>query len=160
MPHAPSYLLYGENKYYRWARRCGYPNVDIIDDRDQDGTWSLVEYLRSPVVPSLTPWNYILRDITEPLTEYMVRRFCEMLDLKKKEYRAMMEMEERLGRENYERALRLEDDLATRATKLISHNPDLMERIAKNGAKELDTTRILAHVPRHQQNGLKGVELL
>lgn len=160
MPHAPSYLLYGDNKFYRWTKKFGYPNVDIIDDRASDGTWSLIEYLRSPVVPSLTPWNYILRDITEPLTESLVQRFCEMLDLKKREYRARMEAEEKESKAKVESALRLEDDIATKAAKLISGNDDLLQRIAKNGVAEIQPEKILSNVPRHQQNGLKGVKLL
>lgn len=160
MPHAPSYLLYGDNKFYRWAKSFGYPNVDVIDDRLRDGTWSLVEYLRSPVVPSLTPWNYILRDITEPLELNVMRRFCEMLDLKKREYRNRMEAEQAASLQAFESAKKVEDDLATRATKLITGNQALLERIAKNGIAEMDTIKILSHIPRHQQNGLKGVELL
>lgn len=160
MPHAPSYLLYGQNKFYEWTTSFGYPNVDVIDDRAADGTWSLIEYLRSPVVPSLTPWNYILRDITEPLEHYTVKRFCEMLDLKKREYRAMMEEEARLSREKFDAAQKLESDLAGKAARLISGNSALMERIARHGMSEIQPEKILAHVPRHQQNGLKGVKLL
>lgn len=160
MPHAPSYLLYGDNKFYRWTKNFGYPNVDIIDDRAADGTWSLVEYLRSPVVPSLTPWNYILRDITEPLTESLVKRFCEMLDLRKREYRARMEAEEKDSKAKVDSALKLEDEIATKAAKLISGNDGLLQRIAKNGVAEITPERILSNVPRHQQNGLKGVKLV
>jgi len=160
MSHAPSYLRYGDNQLYKWTKSFGYANVDIIDDRLRDGTWSLVEYLRSPVIPSLTPWNYILRDITEPLTETNVGRFCEMLDLNKRQYRVQMEREAKESLLNFNRAQDLESDIAGRAAKLISGNPALMERIAKNGMSEMQPTKILSNIPRHQQNGLSGVELL
>lgn len=163
MQICPSYLLYRDKSPstpYGWCCEMGFPNVDVVDHRWDDGKWDLVEYYNAPLIPALTQWNYILIGIAEPLEKTVIQKFLKGLDIHQKAFWAQQEAEEK----EYERKKKAEqeaqDDAATRATALITGNENLMNRIAKNGLQEaLDPVNILKHIPRSSLNGLKGVEL-
>jgi hypothetical protein len=163
MQICPSYLLYGDstpNTYYGWCRGAGFSNVDVIDHRLDDGKWDLVEYYNAPIIPALTQWNYILIGITEPLIKPVIQKFLRDLDIHQKAYWAQQELEAKESERKRKAQEEAQDDAATRATGLIMGNPDLVNRIAKNGLQEaLNPVNILKHIPRSSLNGLKGVTL-
>ena len=160
------------SEYYCWFVELGYENLDILQHRSTyevpsgylttfDGTWSIIEYYNSPIIPSLTRWNYVLAGINDQeISASFVEKMVGMLDLRRKQVWDMAEAKTKAMEDEKESLEKHAQDIAERAKNLILSNPNVVERIARNGLSEMNPTSILKHIPRHQKNGLKGVELL
>jgi len=160
------------SEYYTWFVDLGYPNLDIVRHRENywiesdrswltaDGSWSIIEYYNAPIIPSLTRWNFVLANVNDhEISASFVEKMVKMLDLRRKEYWDLCEAKTKAMEDEREALERHAQDIASRATDLIMRTPTVVERIAKNGLQEMDPVNILKHIPRHQKNGLKGVEL-
>jgi len=139
--------------YYQWFCDLGYPQCDL--HVFESGEWAILEMINAPVVPSLTQWRWIAKGFRniEP-NQSRVKRILEQIDPRK---RWIWELEEKRSQEleaqqnaREERA----EELATEWTDSVVRNPDLMERIAKNGAEELLPHKIAENIP---DSKLKGV---
>lgn len=165
----PSYMC---SRWYCWFVELGYENLDIVQHRDtfqmpdgsyltaENGTWSIIQYYNTPIIPAETRWNFVIANINDhEINPSFVERMVHMVDIKRKEYWDLCEEKTRKMEAEKDYLERHAQDVASRATDLIMRTPTVVERIAKNGLKEMDPVSILKHIPRHQKNGLKGVEL-
>lgn len=134
------------SKWYPWLVELGYPQLDVV--KYDDGEWAVIEYYRTPVIPSLTPWKVVLSGMRHlEISKGFLKKYIDEIDLQKK---AIWEREERrtqkmlAEKEAQEQAAH---DRVDTAFKAIRYNPDLMERIAKNGLSEMNLDKIARHVP-------------
>lgn len=144
--------------WYVWFVEMGYPRLDIRTF--EDGEWALIEYYTSPGIPHLTKWNYVLTHIRNvPITKGFVEKYVKSLDLHRKE---VWDAAEAKSKEAEERHAALENhaqDTANKAFEVIRKNEGLVERIAKNGLREIDPRVLQTHVPSHQFIGYKPPQL-
>lgn len=141
--------------YYAWFVAMNYPNLDILEH--QDGAWSVIEYYNSPVVPSLTRWNYVLSDIRNTIPTYgFVQKYIQQLDLRRREVWDACEARDRAQDDEKARLNQHAQDTAERAKNVIMQTPSLVERIGKNGLQEMNLDKIVKHIPDHQLNGHRG----
>lgn len=132
--------------WYVWFVEMGYPMLDIR--KWIDGEWAIMQYLRSPVVPSLTPWNWVLTDLKNiEITQGFVRRWVEALDLTKREIWDREEAKTKEIAREQSALQRHNAEMVDKAHESIVRNPALMERIAKYGFQEMDLTRIARNIP-------------
>lgn len=152
----PSYMV---SRYYTWFHEMGYPNLDIA--QYQDGSWSIIEYYKTPLVPSVTPFNIVLGPMHNvEISSSFCEKWVKKLDLQIRDYWDDCERKTKVMMDEKEYLEKHAQDTAERAKNLIMSNPDVVERIYKKGLSEADPLSILKHIPRHQKNGLKGVQLL
>jgi len=134
----------------RWHRvlcALGYPELDVREF--YDGEIMLIQYLNTPVVPSLTRWQPVLQGVRNvEISVPWLKHWAERLDLNKRAVWDKLDAEDkenwRLIKEKDRRA----EDFANRMTDGIMRNPDLVERIAKNGLKEATMGRLRNHLSR------------
>lgn len=135
------------SKYHKWFVELGYPQLDI--NEYEDGEWSIIEFLNSPVVPALCRWNVILGGMRNIIPSYsFCEKYVQMLDTQKRYYWDMEELKTRQAEMSADDVERHGEDLAARAHHIATHNPLLMERIARNGMQELELKNIAKHIPR------------
>lgn len=141
-----NYVSYFVSKYNCWFASWGYPLLDI--NQYQDGSWEIIEFLRSPVVPCLTPWHRVLMDIRHvEINPWWCKRYVENLDLEKRHVWDELERnEERQRQETFAEEIHAKD-FTDRAFAAIKGNPDLMDRIARNGTGEIDLFKISKQIP-------------
>lgn len=144
-----NYVSYMCSKYYPWFRDLGYPTLDINERRD--GSWEIIQYHNIPIIPAETKFSSVLYGIkNELISKSFVEKWCHKLDITRKEY---LDMEEAKSRAVYAEHDALEKGIAERQAKAhyaITHNEDLMQRVAKNGAKEMTLMGLLKHIPRYK----------
>lgn len=139
----------GCSPYYVWFCELSYPNLDIREW--DDGEWAIIEYYNSPVVPSLTRWNYVLQGLKNILiTPGFITKYVHQLDLHRKEVWDALDAKEKAQDEEKARVEAHAQDTAEKAKNAIMQNPGLVERIAKNGLQEMNLENIAKHIPRHQ----------
>lgn len=139
----------GCSKYYSWFCDLGYPNADL--QQWNDGEWALIEFYNSPIIPSMTRWNFILSGMRNvDITRGFVTRFLHSLDLRKREVWEAAEARDKAQDEEKARLDRHAEETAEKAKNIIMNTPTLVERIAKNGLQEMNLHNIVKHVPRHQ----------
>ena len=133
--------------YYCWCKDLGYPELDVI--RYDDGEWALIQYMTTPIVPSLTRWNFVLKGIrhTEISPEF-IRKFAHQLDLEKHTVWEEQAKTERLALEETLYEERRAQDRAEHFVNGIRGNDDMIQRIARNGLRELNPRRMLNHISR------------
>lgn len=123
----------------------GYPFLDI--NQYSDGSWDIIQYENSPVMPCLTRYRTILGNMKNiEISKAFVKKYIDEIDLTKK---AAWAREEAKTKKVYaERAAqdRARDDRIEAAFKAMRYNPDLMERVARNGTGELNLEKIARHV--------------
>ncbi len=135
--------------YYCWFKDMGYPELDIV--RYPDGEWAIIQYYNTPIIPSMTKWNFVLKGIRNTELNYgFVKTYAEKLDIEK---RTIWEEQAKCERKMYEESEyeeRRAQDRADHFVKGVRGCDDLMQRVAKNGLKELDPRRMLNNIPRYK----------
>lgn len=148
------YISYMCSKYYKWFVELGYERLDV--NEYTDGSWDIIEYMRTPVIPCVTPWRRILGNMQHvEISKGFIRKYLEEIDLTKK---AIWDREERKSQAiEDERSAqdRHAQDSANRAYLAMRNNPNLMERIAKNGFQEMSLTKIAGNISPSKLRGLK-----
>jgi hypothetical protein len=135
------------SKYHRWFREMGYPQLDIQEY--PDGSWSIIEYLNCPVIPSLTRWNVVLANLEHIEPSYsFCEKYVQMMDTQKRWFWDLQDLKERQLDEESDALERHAEELGERAHFAVTHNPAMMDRIAKNGMGELNLAKIAKHIPR------------
>lgn len=135
--------------YYCWFKDLGYPELDVI--RYPDGEWAIIQYMQTPVIPSLTRWNFVLKGLRNvELTHAFCESWVQQLDIEKRTVWEEQEKLERRMREESEYEERRANDRADAFVKGIRGNDALLERIARNGLRELNPRRMLNHISRHK----------
>ncbi len=143
-----NYVSYFVSPYNVWFKDMGYPELDVIQYRD--GEWHIIQHLRSPVVPALTPWQTVLSKLRHVEKTYSVMyRYANQLDIEKREVWANQERIEKKAREDLAREEKHAEDIATQQFKAIKGNDALMQRIAKNGLGEIGLRRLAKNIPNH-----------
>jgi hypothetical protein len=140
----PSYMC---SQWWTWFVDLGYPHLDIA--RYEDGSWDIIQYLNSPVVPCLTRHQLVLGTMHNvAITPGFVEKYVKKLYTSRREFwDREREKTRQVEDEGRKRELHAEE-FATIGAHAITQNPDLMERIGKNGLQEMDIDRIGRHVPR------------
>jgi hypothetical protein len=124
----------------------GYPELDIL--RDESGEWHIIQYLNGTAIPSLTRWQPVLTRIKGVIiTKSILEKFCKELDITRKEFWAREEAKSKLAEDEFDAKERHAAEYVDKAHEAITRNPDLMERIAKNGIKEMNLDQLQKHVP-------------
>lgn len=151
---ANTYISSMQSPYHPWFIELGYPDLDIKEFRS--GEWAIIQYLSSPVIPSLTKWKYVLSGMRNILiTRGFIERYVEQLDTSKK---AIWEREEQATRDAEEAHRKREEhanETADEMTKAFMKNDALMERFARQGASALRPESIMQHI-----NPLEAREIL
>ncbi len=141
--------------WYCWFVDLGYDRLDI--KKWEDGEFALIEYYRTPIIPSLTQWNYVLTGIRNvELTPGFVEKYVRQLDLHRKEVWAQQERDAVAADERHKTMERHAEDTAEAAFQTIRNTPTLVERIAKNGFQEMNLEKIHSNIPSHQLIGHKA----
>jgi hypothetical protein len=147
--NAPSAMC---SKYWTWFAEEGYPELDIIEY--PDGEWAIIQYYSQPIIPSLTRWNFVLTGLRNIIpTKSMVIKFAKNLDLTRKEKHAAEEEKTKAVELEAEARERHAVDLGERCSEAVLKNPELMERIARNGLKEMDLLKIRSNIPNYRFGG-------
>lgn len=146
--HSWAYPSYMVSPYYCWFVLMGYPELDIL--RYNDGSWAIIQYYRTPVIPSLTPWQVVLGTMNFPPSYGFCEKYVKELDLQKKAFWAREEEKTKQVENEWEATERHAKDLAETAAKSIMKNDDLVNRIAKNGLKEIDLGYLAKRMPKHE----------
>lgn len=135
------------SRYHKTFCSLGYPQLDVVEY--DDGSWAIIQYLNTPLIPSMTRWQHVLQDIRhQEKTESFFKHWAERLDPTLKQYRELeWEKSKKVIKEREDQD-RFKQDLVDRGTKAVTKNEGLMERIAKNGVQEMSLKRILKHIPR------------
>lgn len=149
--------------WYGWFVDMGYPNLDILKEgcswwRDcpETGTWHLIEFHRSPVIPALTNWTYVLQDIKNvEISRSFVEKFVHSLDLRRKQVWDEHDAKSKRLKDEQDRLERHREATAEEALKIIKKNDGLMDRIHRYGMHEMAPHVIWRHVPRHLKIGSK-----
>lgn len=143
-----NYVSYFCSPYHHWFVEMGYPLLDV--NEYADGEWEIIQYFRTPVVPALTSWNRVLMKMRHvEKSPWVIQRYTENLDMEK---RAFWEGEKRKEAElaaEQERRDRHAEDVAQRQFLAVRQNPALMDRIARNGLKEIGLRQMARHIPNH-----------
>jgi len=149
----PSYIC---SEHYKIFCELGYPMCDI--EQFSDGSWRIIEYLNSPIIPSLTRVSHVLGPIQNLIiTRSFIEKYLNMLDIRKKAYHEVLAEKEAKLKLESDHAERSAQDFAKRAAQIVSGG-EVMDRIKKNGVKEMDLDSIAKHIPSHQKNGNKNFE--
>lgn len=148
-----SYISYLPSKYHIWFIEMGYPLLDVLEY--EDGEWAIIQYLRTPVVPSLTKFQHVLKGIRNTaITTGFIQKYVEQLDPGKQ---AFWDRESKKTQGVWDEAARVErhaEETADQLTKNFMANPDLMARVAKNGFGELDPQKIMRHINPLEARGI------
>jgi len=143
-----NYISYLVSPYHVWFVDMGYPELDI--KTFEDGEWSLIQYLNSPTVPSMTRWQYVLTGIRRTeISPWWCRKYAENLDLEKRHVWAEIEAKERALEEETKGRERHDQDIAARRHETIMRNRFLVDRISRNGLQEMNLRQISKHIPNH-----------
>lgn len=154
-----------QSPWYKWFVDMQYPNLDILKegcswwrDCEESGIWHIIEFYRSPVIPALTKWNYVLMDIKNvEISRSFVEKFVDKLDLRKKQVWDDAEAKSKRLAEEDARLERHREETAQRALDIIKATPTVMDRIHRNGLHEMAPHNIWKHVPRHQKIGARKI---
>lgn len=133
----------------RFFRSIGYEELDVVEHND--GSWGIRQYHTKPIIPSLTRWSWVLQDIRHTLiTESFLKSQAEQLDLERHTVWDRLRQSEKAALLETEAQERRAQDWADAAWKGVRGNDALIQRIAKNGIKELDPRRMLNHIDKRR----------
>lgn len=147
------------SKYYSWFYELGYPNLDL--HVYNDGSWDIIQYLNRPSARREVKWQSVLGPMKNVMITYeFCKKWVQKLDITKRHY---MEAEEKKTQAIIDEAHKTDkhvSDMAERATKAVMKNQGLVNRIAKNGLKEMDLLYLAKRVPKSEiSKPLNGVRV-
>jgi hypothetical protein len=126
----------------------GYPELDIC--RFEDGEWAIRQFLKAPVIPAETPWQWVLTGLKHvELSPWVCLKYAQNLDLERKAYWAEVDRKEKEVDEEHAAADRHAQDLAERRFRAVKSNRFLMDRVVRYGPAEMSLKRIARHIPKH-----------
>jgi hypothetical protein len=141
-----NYISSAQSEYHIWFQELGYPQLDIT--RYEDGEWCIIQYLHTPLIPSECKYRTVLSGLRNIEISYsFIERYLDEINPQSARFWRNVEADEKRIDGEFERDERNAIDRASRAQKHIIQNPDLMNRIAKFGLKEMDPWNIRKHIP-------------
>ena len=149
-----SYVSYACSKYHDWFREMGYDRLDIL--QYPDGEWAIIEFETLPVIPCITKWKTVLSRLRHiEISRSFVEKYVSKIDNRRKEFWDIERARTRAVFAESEAKDRAARERAEQAFQAMRRNPDLMERIARNGLTEMNLDKIVKHIPRQQLIGMK-----
>jgi hypothetical protein len=149
-----SHVSYACSKYHDWFRELGYDRLDILEY--PDGEWAIIEFETVPVIPSLTKWKTVLSRLRHiEITRGFVEKYLSKIDNRRKEFWDIERSRTHAVFAEQEAKERAGKDRAERAYHAMRQNPDLMNRIARNGLHEMNLDNIVKHIPRQKLVGMR-----
>ncbi len=145
--------------WYCWFVEMHYPQLDI--HRYEDGEWEIIQYLNSPIIPSLTHWQQVLGPMRNVEISYgFCEKYVRKIDITKKEFWDREEKKTKEMLAEHESLDAHKEEAVNHAYKGIMKNDGLVQRIAKNGISEIDLTTLARRVPRTETfKPLRGVKV-
>lgn len=144
-----NYVSYFVSPYNVWFRELGHPQLDI--QIYEDGEWSIIQFFKSPVIPSLTPWNHVMTKMRHvEINPWICKKLIDNIDVEKRFVWDEQDRKDRAARDADKAERRHVEDLANRQLQVIKNSPNLMNRIVKHGLKEMSLKNLIKHVPSHQ----------
>ena len=137
------------SKYYCWFVLMGHKELDI--NVYDDGSWDIIQYYNSPIIPSLTKWQTVLGNMKNiEISLGFCEKWIKQCDMHRKEFWRREEEKTRQVEEEHKKLQEHKMDSVRRAHQAITKNEGLMNRIAKNGLQEMDLSRIARHIPKSE----------
>ncbi len=137
------------SEYYCWFKDLGYQELDIL--KYEDGSWDIIQYYSKPYMPCVTKWQVVLGNMKNMLpVPGFVEKYVKQLDMEKREF---WDREDGVSKRAVDDVLKLDrhrEEIVERAHTAVVRNPGLMERIAKNGLKEMELGHLAQHVPKSE----------
>lgn len=135
------------SQYHKWFKDMGYPELDIVEY--DDGEWCIIQFLTSTVIPSQCQWQVVLGPMRNIEPTYSICwQFANRLDMNKRFFWDLEDLRQKQHLLDVEAKDRHVEDLAERASFIVTHTPTMMDRIAKTG--DLGETllhKLACHVP-------------
>jgi hypothetical protein len=120
------------SKHHEMMFNLGYPQLDVVEHKD--GSWSIIEYLNAPTVPSLTRWHHVLSDIRhQEINESFCKRMIERMDLTKPQTWETMRKEEEAKLAQAEWIEEQRADNMLRGAKELAKNDVFMDIVDRMG---------------------------
>jgi len=142
-------MSYAFSDYHKLFVEAGYPLHDLVDFGD--GEWAVREFHRYPLIPSLTPWSWVLKGIRHQEKSFsFISNQLRALDPRLpafwvKQIEKTLEVEvEKLNQE------RFVEEAVDHTLARLRKNEALWERIARHGVGELDLRTLAGHVAKNQ----------
>lgn len=144
-----NYISSMQSEYHSWFQLNGFPELDIL--KYEDGSWYVIQYYNAPLIPSMTRWQTVLGEMRNvEISSAFLLKYLKQLDITKKAFWDREEAKTKETEEEFERVEKHREESAEFATQAIVRNPNLMNRIAKNGLCEMDLGYIANHVPTQE----------
>lgn len=144
-----SHISYMQSPYHCWFQLMNYPELDIHETKS--GEWAIIQYYNTPIIPAQTKWQVVLGYMKNIEISYsFCEKYAKQLDLQRKAFWAREEAATKAMLDEKDKLEEHKLDSVNRATKAIVKNEALMNRIAKNGLKEMDLSYIARHVPKSE----------
>jgi hypothetical protein len=149
-----SYVSYACSKYHKWFREMGYERLDIVTY--PDGEWAIIEFEKVPVVPCIARWKVVLSGLRHiEITKGFVKKYLSKIDNTRQEFWDIERAKTRAVFAEQDAKERAGKDRAELAYQALRRNPNVMERIAKNGLHEMNLDRIVKHIPTQKLIGMR-----
>jgi hypothetical protein len=144
-----NYISTAQSPWHVWFQQMGYPQLDLT--RYEDGEWCVIEYQHTPLIPAECKYKTVLSGLRNIEISYsFLERYLDEMNPMSTRFWENLERHERLQDAEYDTVEKNAEDRAIRASRFVIQNPDLMERIAKNGMKEMDILKIRKHIPNYK----------
>ncbi len=149
------------SKYYCWTKDMGYPELDVR--QFPDGSWQLIQYLNTPIIPSLTRFQPVLMGIRNvEISPSFIKHHADRLNLEKGAVWAEQKKSEQKAMDDVAYEERRAIDFSENMMKGLKRSPALLERIRRNGLKELDLRRQVQYLdvrdlPENQRRDIKRI---
>lgn len=149
-----NHISYMQSPWHIWFQEMGYPELDII--RYEDGQWAIIQYHSSPVMPCLTKWQVVLGYMKNVEISYsFCEKYIKQIDMRLKAFWLREREESNIAINEHAALEKHAGEMSEHAYRAIRGNPDMMNRIARNGIQEMDLALLSKHVSRHEKYNTK-----
>lgn len=145
-----SYPSRAVSDYYCWFVHMGYPQLDVVEY--PDGEWAILEYQNTPIIPCLTKYKVVLSGLRNIEKTYgFCKNYVNQLDPMKPHFWAREEEKTSAMWREHLALDRHREDSVEHAFQAIKRNPDMMDRIARNGVAEMNLWNIRKNIPGYRE---------
>jgi len=144
-----NYPEYVWSKWHPWFVDMGYSRLDI--NQYEDGEWGIIEWLSRPVVPAITQWQMVISGLKNTdISRGLVEKLVKQNDMYLPEFWDKEEAASQKAEDSAVRQEKHQEEMTDKATEAVMRNPDLLERVMKNGMQEIEPLQILKHIPSYK----------
>ncbi len=137
------------SEYHPWFIHMGFPQLDLATY--EDGSWAIIELQDGGYIPSETKFKVIMGFMENLEPSYStIKKLVDSIDVCKEAFWERERNRTQIVEDEWAAAEKKKEELADEATKFMTGNPDLMERVAKKGLSMLQLKEISKFVPRHK----------